>query len=318
MLFIAASAALVAPASSAASPGAHPNAAATAPAVAAVATESLLDGIAKITVDVLWPLIALAIVFLVTNKLAPLAKEWLELQNRRQALRRQQHARLARAGWEYSESVNVTETVATAVAAAVAVRLIKKPAVEETPDFERLRSIVRRMTQSINSGETKALHGKRIAWVHEQHVEDALERHVFENLGASVRFFTDNESLVKYVKEEHGNVLVIISNRKHWDTADDYDNQVPVDPEAARKLLIRLETENKKPAVFIYSRSLTPTYEGRLEAAGAALCTSVPEVLIHRVLATANEHERPHRHHYRPHIEHAAAQEPVNGQASAV
>lgn len=253
---------------------------------------------AFVAAAIIWPIAIVAIVWLSVPVLHGLVAHL----NDRLAQQKEEYERQSRASWSSSDSVNTTETVAMVVAAAVAARLIKaKGNIQNILDYEKLRSIVRRMSQSINVGEARALEGRSVAWVHKDHLEDYYEQRALENLGAHVRFCKNNESLLKYVQEEgKENVVAIVSNCHHWLTAADEKKRVDATDEAASELLDQIRTlkSSKKlrssMPVFVYSRWVAdhPEHEALLLEKDANLCTEIPEEIIHRILVAAANWER--------------------------
>lgn len=251
---------------------------------------------------VVWPIALVAVVALSV----PVLRRYLAYLNSKQALKREENEAMARANWAYFDPVNTTETIATIVAASVAARLIKAgPRVEDflgsRLDYEKLRSIVRRMSQSINNGEADSLEGKTVAWVHLRHAEDYYERQALENLGAHVHFCKNNEALLECLAGENKDrVIAIISNSEHWLTNEDQEEGAPTSGEAAEHLLGSVSALRKEDTiprglpVLIYSRKLAENPDRRavLLGRGASICTDSPEEIIHQLFLAAKQQKR--------------------------
>lgn len=250
-----------------------------------------------------WPFALIAVAAICV----PTIRRYFELLARRHEQRRVEYDAI----WSYSEAPDTTETVATIVAAAVAARVFKLSGKASSPklaldaravlDYEDLRRIVRRMMQSINGGEARRLRNKVILWVHKFTEEDYFENNALRNLGAQVIFFSDNETLVTYLRQEYRedrfSVLALITNRGHWLSKDDRTNGKPADENAALKLLHEVAAQKQKNAVrrslpvIVYSRSVVSKSddEFQLRNAGAEECTDLPERVFHLLFQAAAE-----------------------------
>jgi len=205
--------------------------------------------------------------------------------------------------WAPYEALNTTETVATVVAAAVAVRAIKQQEhamTREDPaehlrrvtadptsglDFQQLRRIVRRMTASIRSGEARWLRGKQIAWVHSVDAEDEFERSALQSLGATVQFFDDNATLLSALGRADDQFDVIVTNKRHYLEARATRGSAKPTLDAGAQLLAELGKRHNKLPVIVYSRSLEHNdWQHFLGPLQASACVAYPEDFIHAVL----------------------------------
>lgn len=205
--------------------------------------------------------------------------------------------------WASFEPINITETVATVVAAAVAVRflhqfrgnnassmqspILTNSASDDSVDFRKIRRIVRRMTSSIRSGEARALRAKRIIWLHREDTEDEFEQQVLISLGADVQFFWENDEMLNEVDDSMlGKVApidLIITNKRHFLSRA----REQLDSTAGEQFLMELRKRHVSTPIIVYSRSLDGKDEQRFKELGAETCVSYPEDFIHAVMTAA-------------------------------
>lgn len=202
--------------------------------------------------------------------------------------------------WAAYEPLNITETVATVAASAVAVRHMKfldeettrSPRAREVVlDFSDLRRIVRRMTASIRSGEARALRGRRIAWIHRENGEDDLEYNVLSSLGASVELYLDNEQLLEALRERDA-FDIIVTNKRHFTSKFAERSNTEHDPRAGFELVKALKSRKIACPIIVYSRSLDDTDRNTFEKLQVFNSVTYPEDFIHSVLQAADEVRR--------------------------
>ena len=265
----------------------------------------LLSDIASVAGIVVWPVVVIICFIAACAAAREVSHHYFESAT---LLRRR---RFRAQDWAPYEPLNITETVATVVAAAVAVRYIKRQehamsrnrvtdeerrAVEDRShdlDFQQMRRIVRRMTASIRSGEARWLRGKLILWVHRVEAEDEFERSALNSLGGTVQFFDDNESVLKALAgkgdAKRDRFDIIVTNKRHFLTpAGRRGERAQPELRAGDELLSKLRDGRNQIPVIVYSRSLEPGDEQRfLGPLQARACVANPEDFIHAVLMAA-------------------------------